>query len=236
MTTWLWVTAAVIVDGAAALVGGLIPDRWLTRYRPALLGFASGALLAAALLDLVPDALDQAGVAIWPWLLGAMLALAAFEWFIGTRDHHHHGHRMGPVPYALLASDAVHNFGDGIAIAAAFTTSVRLGIITALAVIVHEVPEEVADYAVLRSSQIGKRKALWALLLVQMTAALGAWVTLLGASLVHRQGVLLALAAGTFLYIALVELMPDVLRHGAMRDRVIAIVGLAFGVAVVALL
>jgi len=235
VTTWLWVTAAVIVDGAAALVGGLLPDRWLTRYRPALLGFASGALLAAALLDIVPDALAQGGAAIWPWVLGGMVVLAAARWFIGTHDHHH-GQATTPVPYALLGSDAVHNFGDGIAIAAAFTTSVRLGIVTALAVIVHEVPEEVADYAVLRASGVGKRKALWALLLVQMTAALGAWATLLGASLVHRQGVLLALAAGTFLYIALVELMPDVLRGGPMRDRVTAVVGLAFGVAVVALL
>ena len=235
MTTWLWVTAAVIVDGAAALVGGLLPDRWLTRYRPALLGFASGALLAAALLDIVPDALDQGGAAIWPWVLGGMVVLAAARWFIGTHDHHHHGQAPTPVPYALLGSDAVHNFGDGIAIAAAFTTSVRLGIVTALAVVVHEVPEEVADYAVLRASRIGKRKALWALLLVQLTAALGAWATLLGASLVHRQGVLLALAAGTFLYIALVELIPDVLRSAVMRDRVIAVVGLGFGVAVVAL-
>lgn len=232
--TWLWVTAAVAIDGAVALVGGLLPDRWLTRYRPVLLGFASGALLAAALLDLVPGALEQAGHAIWPWLLGGMLVLAALEWFIGAHDHH--GHEVTPVPYALLGSDAIHNFGDGIAIAAAFTTSVRLGIVTALAVIVHEVPEEVADYAVLRASGIGKRRALWALLLVQLTAAVGAWVTLLGASLVHRQGVLLALAAGTFLYIALVQLMPDVLRRGPMRDRLTAVVGLAFGIAVVALL
>jgi zinc and cadmium transporter len=232
MVTWLWVTAAVLVDGAVALVGGLIPDRWLTRYRPVLLGFASGALLAAALLDLLPDALEQGGPAIWPWLLGGMLGLAALDWLIGTHDHH--GHEVTPVPYALLASDAVHNFGDGIAIAAAFTTSVRLGIITAIAVVVHEVPEEVADYAVLRASAISKRRALWALLLVQLTAALGAWITLLGASLVHRQGVLLALAAGTFLYIALVQLMPDVLRRGPMRDRLTAVVALAFGIAVVA--
>lgn len=234
MATWLWVTVAVIVDGAAALVGGLMPDRWLTRYRPILLGFASGALLATALLDLVPDALGQGGRAIIPWLLGGMLVLAALEWLVGTHDHH--GHGVTPVPYALLASDGVHNFGDGVAIAAAFTSSVRLGVITALAVIVHEVPEEIADYAVLRASRIGKRKALWALVAVQMTAALGAWGTLLGASLVRRQGVLLALAAGTFLYIALVELMPDVLRRGAMRDRVTAVVGLAVGVAMIALL
>src|SRR4051812_36174284 len=233
MATWLWVTAAVIVDGAAALVGGLFPEQWLVRYRPVLLGFASGALLAVALLDLVPEAYAARGAAILPWLLGSMLVLAAIEWVGGTHDHHG-GHRASP--YALLASDAVHNFGDGIAIAAAFTTSVRLGIITALAVIIHEVPEELADYAVLRSSHIAKRRALWALLVVQLTAALGAWATLLGASLAHREGVLLALAAGTFIYIALVELMPDVLRHAPRRERMYAAIGLAVGVAIIGLL
>jgi len=232
MSTWLWVTAAVIVDGAAALVGGLLPDRWLTRHRPVLLGFASGALLAAALLDLLPDAYASRGAATLPWLFGAMLVLAGLEHILGSHEEGKHS----ASPYALLASDAVHNFGDGIAIAAAFTASLHLGIITSLAVIVHEVPEELADYAVLRESHMGKRRALWALLIVQMTAAIGALVTLLGASLVHREGVLLALAAGTFLYIALVELMPEVLRHASRRDRVMALLALGVGVAIIAAL
>ncbi len=232
METWLWVTAAVLVDGAAAFVGGLLPERWLVRYRPVLLGFASGALLAAALLDLVPDALNAGGPRVLTWLLAGMLVLAGLEWLVGARDHHEHG--KAPVIYALLASDAFHNIGDGIAIAAAFTSSVHLGVITSLAVIVHEVPEEVADYAVLRASNMSKRRALLANGAVQMTALAGAYATLLGASLLHRQGIVLALAAGTFVYIALVELMPDVLRKGPRRERFAALVGLALGVAVIA--
>lgn len=232
MATWLWVTASVLVDGAVAFVGGLLPDRWLVRYRPLLLGFAAGALLAAALLDLVPDALRAGGPAVLSWLLGGMLGLAALEWLVGARDHHEHG--KTPVAYALLASDAFHNLGDGIAIAAAFTSSVHLGVITSLAVILHEVPAEVADYAVLRASHMTKRRALLALGVVQLTALVGAYVTLLGASLVHRQGIVLALAAGTFVYIALVELMPDVLRKAPSRERFAAIAGLAIGVAAIA--
>ena len=233
MVTWLWVTAAVVLDGAVAFVGGVLPDRWLLRYRPVLLGFAAGALLAAALLDLVPDALRTSGTVIWPWLLGGMLVLAALEWLVGARDHHEHGNK--PVAYALLASDAFHNIGDGIAIAAAFTSSLHLGVITAFAVIVHEVPEEVADYAVLRASRMSKARALVWLGAVQLTALAGAYATLLGASLLARQGVVLALAAGTFVYIAMVELMPDVLRRGAVRDRLAALAGLVVGVVVIAL-
>lgn len=233
MRTWLWVTAAVVLDGAVAFVGGVVPDRWLVRYRPVLLGFAAGALLAAALLDLLPEALHATGTHALPWLLGGMLVLAALEWVVGARDHHEHG--KTPVAYALLASDAFHNLGDGVAIAAAFTSSVHLGVITSLAVIVHEVPEEVADYAVLRAAKMSKTRALVWLGAVQMTALAGAYATLLGASLLARQGVMLALAAGTFIYIAMVELMPDVLRKGPVRARLTALVGLGVGVAAIAL-
>jgi len=228
---WLWVAAAVVVDGAAALVGGLLPDRWLNRHRPLMMGFAAGALLAAALLDMVPEAIASRGVLVLPWLLGSMVALAGFEWLLGVHDHHEHG--KNPLPYALLASDAFHNFGDGIAIAAAFLSSTHLGIVTSLAVIVHEVPEELADYAVLRAARIGKRNALIWLTVVQMTAGIGAAVTLLGASLGHGGGEFLAVAAGTFIYIALVELMPDVLRGGPARDRWSALGGLVLGIAAI---
>lgn len=234
MATWLWVTAAVVLDGAIAFIGGLLPERWLVRYRPVLLGFAAGALLAAAVLDLIPDALHASGAAVLPWLLGGMLVLAALEWVVGARDHHEHG--KTPVAYALLASDAFHNIGDGVAIAAAFMSSVHLGVITSLAVIVHEVPAEVADYAVLRAMHVRKRRALLWLGVVQLTALAGAFATLVGASLLDRQGAVLAIAAGTFVYIALVELMPDVLRRGPAKQRMTAFAGLVVGVALIALL
>jgi zinc and cadmium transporter len=228
--TWLWVTAAIVIDGAAALVGGLMPDRWLTRHRPLMMGFAAGALLAAALLDMVPEAIESRGVLVLPWLLGSMAVLALVERLVRTRGHREHGHN--PLPAALLGSDAIHNFGDGIAIAAAFVTSTHLGIVTSLAVVIHELPEELADYAVLRAAHIRKRNALFWLTLVQMTAGIGAAVTLLGASLGHGDGVFLSIAAGTFVYIAL-ELLPDVVRHAAARDRWVALAGFTAGVAVI---
>jgi len=233
---WAWVTAAVVLDGAVALVGGLLPDRWLMRHRPTMLGFAAGALLAAAVLDLVPDALDARGVVVVPWLAASIVALAALDYVFGVHGHHHEQAR-NPVAYGLLASDAVHNFGDGIAIAAAFLSSTHLGVITSIAVLVHELPEELADYAVLRVARVGKRRSLVALALVQLTAGVGAAVTLLGATLGHGHGhsIVLAIAGGTFIYIALVELMPDILREGSRRDRLVALASFAAGAVLIAL-
>ena len=224
----VWVALAVLLDGVVALAGGLLPERWLVRHRAEMLGFAAGALLAVALLDLGPIASPS-------WMLVGVCALAGAEWLLVGHEHHH-ARRHGALPYALLGSDALHNFGDGIAIAAAFATSLHLGAITSLAVIVHELPEEIADYAVLRAAQIGKRRSLLALALVQLTAGLGAAVTLLGIGVSGANRPLLGIAGGTFVYIALVELLPGVLRDGSRRDRGAALLGLIVGVLVIAVI
>jgi zinc and cadmium transporter len=199
----------VAIDGAAGLAGAVLPESWLERYRSPLLGFATGALLASGLGELLPDSVG----AIGPWAFayaGASAALlVVVERFFARRSRQH-----GPVaPVALLGSDALHNIGDGMAIAAAFLTSTHLGIVTSFAVIVHEVPEEIADYALLRASKVTKRNALLALAGVQLTAALGAICTLVAASVVkHSVGIVDAIAAGTFAYIALVDLVPELVR------------------------
>src|SRR5262249_49343747 len=148
------------------------------------------------------------------------------EWLMSARKQ--------TAGFALLGADALHNFGDGMAIAAAFLDSIRLGVITSLAVIVHEVPEEVADYAVLRRFGFAKRTALMRLGAVELTAGLGAGATLVGSSLTGANDIVLAIAAGTFIYIALVDLLPDVLRERSRRARLAALTGLVLGVVVVA--
>ena len=233
--TALWVTLAVIADGAIALIGGVLPDRWLLRERGAMLAFASGALLAAALLDLVPEALHEAGPAVMAWLLAGLIVVALFEAVLTRAAPDAGPHRL-VAPVALLGSDALHNFGDGIAIAAAFTASTHLGLVTSVAVLVHELPEELADYAVLRGAGIAKGRSLLALAAVQLTAGLGAAATLLGLRMRGAAGgYVLAVAAGTFLYIACADLMPEVLHAGPRRARVYAIGALVLGAVVIAL-
>ena len=220
--TALWVTLAIIADGAVGLVGGLLPERWLARHRAAMLGFAAGALIAATALDLVPEALAARGIGALGWLVATVAVLA-----LGERLVEHHHHHADMTAYALLGSDALHNFGDGIAIAGAFLVSPRLGAVTAIAVIVHEVPEELADYAILRARGIRKGRSLLALALVQLTAGLGAAATLLGSTIRDANGVLLAIAAGTFVYIAVGELLPELVREAKWRALVAVVLGAA---------
>jgi zinc and cadmium transporter len=233
---WIWIAIAMTFDGAAGLAGGLLPEAWLQRRRTGLIGFAAGALLAAALLDVLPEALAARGTeALW-WALASFVAGAVIEWSLSAHVHRRGGTPGPASPVVLLASDALHNIGDGIAIAAAFLVSVPLGIVTSLAVIVHEVPEELGDYALLRASGMGRQRALVALGVVQLTAALGAFGTVLAAAqTAELAGVALSISAGTFLFIATADLLPEVLRsavHG--RARIEAAIGFLIGLGVVA--
>ncbi|MEO8552264.1 MAG: ZIP family metal transporter [Kofleriaceae bacterium] len=234
---WIWITGAIVIDGAAGLIGGLLPDAWLERRKTGLIGFAAGALLAAALLDVVREALAARGTeALW-WALGAFVLGALLEWALSAHVHRRGGTPAPTAPVTLLASDALHNIGDGIAIAAAFLVSIPLGVVTSLAVIVHEVPEELGDYALLRASGMPKKQALLALGAVQVTAVLGAFGTLAAATeTAALAGIALSISAGTFLFIATADLLPEVLRSAVRgRARLEAIAGFLLGLTAVGL-
>jgi zinc and cadmium transporter len=221
--TWLWLAIVVVLDGAAGLVGALLPDRWLARYHAIFLGFAIGALLASALGDLLPEAIARGGFRMLLWAIAAIAILAVAEWLAARRSDH-----LPPrvVPVALLGADALHNLGDGIAIASAFLVSTRLGLVTSFAVIVHELPEELADYALLRTAGLPRRTALIWLAAVQLAAGAGAAATWLVSSLLApAQDVILANAGGTFVHIAAIDLLPAMVR----TRRIAALVACAVG-------
>jgi zinc and cadmium transporter len=205
--TWL----AVLADGLAGLTGGLLSEQWLRRHLAVFVGFAAGALLTAVFLELLPEAVAEQGPSAFNWAFASFMVLAVAEWLMGHHHHDDHGTQSRTLPAALLASDALHNLGDGAAVAAAFLVSPRAGIATALAIIAHELPQEVGDYALLRASGFSRVRALIALSLIQLTAALGAGAVLLGSHLVQNlQGIVLALASGTFLYIGATDLLPEI--------------------------
>jgi len=232
--TWIYVAAAVALDGGAALVAGLIPENWIRRARGPLLCFAAGVLLGTTFLDLLPEAAGQlsAGPALALALL-SLVTMIILEWSVGHRARAGSDRRR--LATVLLGADAFHNAADGGAIGAAFLVSPRLGVITSLAVIAHEVPEELADYVLLRNAGMSKAACLLAMAGVQLTAAIGAVLALVGArSWSHASGIALAIAAGTFLHIAEVDLIPNVVAAtGPRRARAVALVGLCCGVALV---
>ena len=235
-SAWLFITLTIGVDGLAGLTGGLLSDRWLARHQTQLVGFAAGAMLAAVFLDILPETLRTFGEATLGWTFAGFVLMAMLEWLVG---HHHRNQRATPptLPAALLASDALHNLSDGAAVAAAFLVSTHAGIGVAFAVIAHEVPQEVGDYAILRAAGWRKRRALLALAGVQLTAAAGALGIGLAAERFHDvTAVVRALAAGTFLYIGATDLLPEVHSGHTARDRRARMMGFLVGVALILVL
>ena len=225
-----WIILAVLVDGAAGLAGGLFPEGWLKRHLSALVGFAAGALIAAVFLDVLPESIARLHRAALDWAFGGFVGLAILEWAIG--QHHHGGGRRAALPPSLLLSDALHNVGDGIAIAAAFLASPRVGVAVSIAVIAHEVPQEIGDYALLRSAGMDRRRAVLWLALVQLTAAVGALgVWLASETSRNVSAVLIAIACGTFLYIAATDLLPEIHSSPSAPERLKRLVGFLLGIA-----
>ncbi|RKH00351.1 hypothetical protein D7X32_23750 [Corallococcus carmarthensis] len=230
--TVLLVFIAVGLDGLAGLAGGVLSEPWLQRRLPALVAFAAGTLLSTVFLEVLPEAVEARGEAAFAWAFASFVALALMEWALGHHHHdaevaaghaHGHAHPGAPtLPSALLASDALHNVGDGAAVAAAFLVSPQAGFATAFAVIVHELPQEVGDYALLRAAGWSRARSLVALAAVQLTAAVGAAGVLLGTRyLPSLQGTVLAIAGGSFLYIGAVDLLPELRRGPDSRQRVV---------------
>ena len=175
-----------------------------------LVNFAAGVLIAVAFLDLLPEASELVGGSniFLPVLLGFISFFFAerfIQWF-----HYHHGHGQKSNILLILVGDGVHNFIDGVAIAASFLTSIPLGITTSLAVAAHEIPQEIADMGVLLTGGLSKSKALLYNSISALTALAGAVLAFFFASLIEPYlYVFLALTAGFFIYIAAADLIPQ---------------------------
>jgi len=218
MGPWIGSLIAVtVVSAVPLLVAVVLPSaeaslRGLVRR---LIAFASGALLGAAFLHLIPESLaDERVSAASPWLVLA----GFFGFFLLERTLWAHQHevasdvRHGLPPLAMLnvLGDAAHNAVDGMAIAAAFLTSTPLGLTTSLAVVLHEVPQEVGDYGILLHSGLTRRRAIQWNLVSAVSAVLGAIVVLLlGQRLISLAAAIVPFAAGGFIYIAAVDLIPQ---------------------------
>jgi zinc and cadmium transporter len=210
----------------------------LTRWVPTLVSIAVGALLAAAFLDLLPEAFRRS--ADVPGLFGTVLAgivvLFALEKLALWR--HHHGHD-GADPrqraaVLILVGDGVHNFVDGVLIAAAFLTDPAVGVVTTLAVIAHELPQEVGDFMVLLNAGLSRTQALALNLAASLTAVAGGLVGyLLLDTATLAIPYVLALAAASFIYVAVADLIPDLHRQHSRTPAAAQVALLAAGVAIV---
>lgn len=221
---------------AAAFLSFTVLRRWV----PQLVGFSVGVLLGAALLSLLPEA-ARAGLPvehIFMALLGGILIFFVLEKLaLWRHEHvrHDNGPRFKPAGLMIVAGDGLCNFVDGVLIAAAFLQSPALGVTTSLAIISHELPQEVGDFMILLDAGYGKRKAL---LLNGLASVLSVIGGILGYLLLDRGQALvpcvLVLAAASFIYIAVADLVPELHRAHKARGAPLQFALILAGVGIVA--
>jgi zinc and cadmium transporter len=233
----LWIVSFALLGSVGAVAASasllLFPESIRKALVPSLISYATGTLLAAAFLGMIPAGLGLAsGFAISSTVLVGVVIFFVLEKLVLWRHCHDseckvHG-RAAPL---IIIGDAFHNFVDGVVIAAAFLTSVPLGIATSLAVIAHEIPQEVGDFAILLDSGYGRARAL-------VLNGLSAAATLPGAVLAYfwlgetREAVpyILAISAASFIYIATADLIPELHRQltasAALRQFTLLLAGI----------
>jgi zinc and cadmium transporter len=247
--TLLYILLATFLGGAASvLIAAWLTTTMLSRIVHSMVSLSAGVLLGAALLHLLPEALNSSAGA--SELFATLLAGLLFFWLLEKVElfrhqhhhegdgHHHHQHfdkqQAGRGGYAVLLGDSVHNFCDGVIIAAAFLADTKLGIVTALAIIAHEVPQEIGDYIVLLNAGFSRRKALLFNMLSGLAAVLGG---VLGYFVVGPWEdlfpYLLMVAASSFIYVALADLLPQLQQRLPLRDTVLQVLWLAAGLAII---
>lgn len=177
-----------------------------------LVSFAAGVMLSAAFLDLLPKAFEKSLEVNTVLLLtlGGIVLSFFIERFLFWFHHHHGTHQINPSTLLILLGDGLHNFIDGLAIAAAFLTTPALGLSTTIAIAFHELPQEFADFSILVHSGMKKFKALMLNFFSALTAVFGALIGFYFLSLFDSViPTMLGLTAGMFIYIACADLIPD---------------------------
>lgn len=208
-----------------------------------LIGLAVGALLGDVFLHIIPEILTEMNsTAAAVFLLGGILIFFILEKFLLWRHHHHfHGakceERVLPVGYMSLISDGLHNFIDGAIIAAAFLADFQLGLATAAAVVLHEIPQEMGDIGVLLHAGFTRSGAVWFNVAAGALAIAGAVIVLLSAGLIQTATpFILAIAAGGFIYIAGSDLIPELHKTPRPRASLIQLMAIITGAALMFLL
>ncbi len=152
----------------------------------------------------------------------------------GSHHHHHHSHPARAGSWAVLTGDSVHAFGDGILIASAFVADMRLGVITALAVLAHEIPHHMGDLVVLRQTSSNQRAALVKVSLAGAVTALGGMVGYVLVDMLHDWlPYFLVVASSSFVYVALADLIPQLQKRLSARETFAQIAWLVVGIALV---
>lgn len=239
--------SGVFSISAAALFSFSLLSKLVDR----MVSLSVGILLATSLLHALPEAFESEASThtLFAVLLGGLLAFFLLEKMAILRHSHHHehdghghhhghdAHEAGKSGWMILVGDSLHNFTDGILIAAAFLADPHLGIMTGLAIIAHEIPQEIGDFIILLNAGFTRKRAYAYNLISGLMAIVGGVV---GYLLLDRAQswipYVLVFASSGFIYIAVSDLMPQMQRRASMRETVPQVLLIALGVAIVVFL
>jgi len=238
ITSYIYALLGVVVVNVVSLIGVFtlsIKEETMRKYIFLLVSLAVGALLGDAFIHLIPEAFETSSNPLTVSLL-VIAGLVVFFILEKFMHWHHHGddtqeQDIHPVGKLVLLSDGVHNFIDGIIIGISFLVSVPLGIATTLAVILHEIPQEIGDFAVLLHAGYTRKRALWLNFLSALTAVLGTLVAfMLGEAGESFTNWVLPIAAGGFIYIAVADLIPELHKTKKINHSFFQLLALILGV------
>lgn len=250
--TLTYIVLATFLGGLLSVViAASLTVTVLSKVVRSLVSLSAGVLLGTALIHLLPEAFESSAGAheLFLTLLGGLLFFFLLEkaelyrhghHHEGDGDHHHHGfdhEQAGRGGWTVLVGDSIHNFCDGVIIAGAFLVDARLGVVTALAIIAHEIPQEVGDYIVLLNAGFSRSKALIFNALSGLAAVLGGVV---GYFVVRPWEdlfpYLLVVASSSFIYVAVADLIPQLQRRLSLRETLSQLLWLAAGLGLILVL
>jgi zinc and cadmium transporter len=248
-STLLSILLATTIGGVISITAAAVFSfSLLSKMVERMVSLSVGILLSTSLLHALPEAFEsQADThVLFATLLGGLLGFFLLEKFAILRHSHHHEgdghghehghdkHEAGKAGWMILVGDGLHNFTDGILIAAAFLANPNLGIITGLAIIAHEIPQEIGDFIVLLNAGFTRARAYAYNLLCSLMAVLGG---LVGYATLERAAgwipYVLVFASSGFIYIAVSDLMPQMQRRATLRETIPQIILIAIGVGLV---
>jgi len=246
MTVLSWIIVTSLAGGVLSVVcAALFALNARAHWMGLLVSYAIGALLGAVFLNILPEAIEagSSAAAVSGTVLAGILLFFTLEKLLLWRHcHHHHceAHELdaqGRSGTMIMVGDTFHNFVDGVIIAASFLTDINLGIVTALAIIAHEIPQEVGDFLILLHSGYGKAQALYVNLLSSLAMLAGGVLSYF--TLQSVQSVvptLLALAASSMIYVAVADLIPGLHKRTQLRDTLQQVALIALGIGTIFLI
>ncbi len=242
-TEALYAIGSVVLVSLFSLVGILLlllREKILNYVVILLVSFSSGSLFGNAFIHLLPETVARNGFTVWVsiFTLSGIAGCFVVEKFVHWRHVHSTAHsEVEAFAYMNLLGDAVHNLLDGVVIVSAYALDISVGVATTIAILFHEIPQEMGDFGVLVHGGLSRKKALFFNFVTALTALIGALLTMVLINFAQQLTVfLIPFSAGTFIYIAGSDLIPQLHKENEIRDSLLQLVFFSLGISVMLVL